>query len=126
MPKGFFPYFSEGMIHINSSLAYQKENGRVYYFNGHHMPVFSHDEEDVQSFKMIMSQFCVNGNAKQAEVNRTFGIPPITMKRAVKTFREQGPSGFFKVKKKKNQEYLLLTCLAKYKIFSTQEIRQIL
>jgi hypothetical protein len=44
---------------------------------------------------MIMSQFYVNGIAKQSEIVRTFGMPPIAIKRAVKLFREQGPSGFF-------------------------------
>lgn len=83
------------MIHINNNLAYKNEEGTIYYFNGHLLPVFSHAENDVKSFKMIISQFCVNGNATQAEIIRAFGIPPISMKRAVKTFRTKGPGGFF-------------------------------
>lgn len=91
----FLPFFAPGVVHINSNLTYKKENGSVYYFYGHAMPVFSHAESDLQSFKMIISQFCVLGNATQAEMIRAFGLPPITMKRGVKTFREKGPSGFF-------------------------------
>lgn len=94
-PQMFIPIFATGTVHINPYLAYQKEDGRVYYFNGHAMPVFSHAENDVKSFKMIVSQFCVHGNATQAEIIRAFGIPSITMKRAVKTFRTRGPEGFF-------------------------------
>ena len=83
----FIPIFATGTVQINANLAYQKEDGRVYYFNGHSMPVFSHSADDIKSFKMIVSQFCVNGNATQAEMIRAFGIPSITIKRAVKTFR---------------------------------------
>ncbi len=95
MPQLVLPIFAQGVIHINSGLAYKKENGRIYYFNGDEMPVFSHDETDVRSFRMITSQFYVNGNATQAEIIRTFGIPAISMKRAVKIFRTHGPAGFF-------------------------------
>jgi hypothetical protein len=95
MPQLVIPIFAEGVVHINSGLAYKKENGRVYYFNGDEMPLFSHDETDVRSFKMITSQFYVNGNATQAQIVKAFGIPPISMKRAVKLFRTHGPSGFY-------------------------------
>ncbi len=95
MPEAFIPIFCEGVTHINANLAYKKENGRIYYFNGHEMPVFSHDESDRNSFRMIISQFYVNGNATQSEIIKTFGIPQINIKRAVKTFRERGPAGFF-------------------------------
>lgn len=95
MPQIVMPIFAEGMIDINSSLAYQKKEGRVYYFNGHEMPVFTHEETDIQSFRMITSQFYVNGNATQAEIVKAFGIPAVSMKRAVKLFRKHGSSGFY-------------------------------
>jgi len=95
MPQAFIPIFAEAVVHINANLAYKKEGGRIYYFNGQEMPVFSHDEIDQRSFKMIISQFYVNGNATQSELIKTFGLPSITMKRAVKLFRERGPSGFY-------------------------------
>ena len=106
-PQMFIPIFATGTVHINANLAYQKEEGRVYYFNGHSMPVFSHAEDDIKSFKMIISQFCVNGNATQAEMIRAFGIPSITIKRAVKTFRTYGPSGFFTSKQPKRKPRVL-------------------
>jgi len=107
-PQTFIPIFATGTVQINSNLAYQKENGRVYYFNGHAMPVFSHAEDDVKTFKMIVSQFCVNGNATQAEIIRTFGIPSITMKRSVKIFRTEGAGGFF-IKKSPKRKPRVLT-----------------
>lgn len=106
-PQTFIPVFAMGTVEINPNLAYQKENGRVYYFNGHAMPVFSHSEEDVRSFKMIVSQFCVNGNATQAQIIRAFGIPSITMKRSVKIFRTEGAGGFFVSKSPKRKPRVL-------------------
>ena len=121
-PQTFIPIFSIGAVQINSNLAYQKENGRVYYFNGHAMPVFSHAEDDVKSFKMIVSQFCVNGNATQAEIIRTFGIPSISMKRAVKTFRDRGPEGFFvRISPKRKPRVLTSEVLAKVQSLLDQD-----
>jgi putative addiction module killer protein len=58
-------FFSAGVTHITPELAFEKRNGRVTYFSGL-MPVFSHDEDDLKTFRMITSQFCANGNAQNA------------------------------------------------------------
>jgi len=94
MPQMQLPVFAAGVTHITRELAFMKEDGRVTYFNGS-MPVFVHDEQDIRTFRMIVSQFCVNGNAKQSEIARAFGITLINVKRAVKLYREQGPKGFY-------------------------------
>ena len=98
MPQMQFPFFPEGVTHITPYLAFSKQDGRVTYFNGN-MPVFIHDEDDMDSFRMITAQFCVNGNAKQMEIVRAFGISKISMKRAVKRYREAGPKGFYQKRK---------------------------
>ncbi len=98
MPQMQLPIFPDGATNITSELAVKKEDGRVVYFNGH-MPVFIHDENDLASFRMITSQFCVNGNARQADIIRVFGVPGITVKRAVRLYREKGPRGFFEPRK---------------------------
>jgi hypothetical protein len=36
----------------------------------------------VASFHMITAQFCVNGDAKQADIVRAFGVTKISLKRA--------------------------------------------
>jgi len=95
MPQIQLPIFPEGTTHITSELAFRREKDEVVYFNGM-MPVFTHDANDIKTFKMITSQFCVNGHVKQADIARTFGIPAITVKRAVKKYREEGISGFYK------------------------------
>lgn len=94
MPQMQLPFFPEGVTYINSKLAFQKKDGQIVYINGH-MPIFTHDEDDIQTFRMITAQFCVQGTTKQIEIVKAFGIPKITVKRAVKRFRKKGPAGFF-------------------------------
>jgi hypothetical protein len=88
------PIFPAGVSHITPELAFKTEDGMVTYFNAT-MPVFQHSESDLQSFKMIVSQFYVMGVVKQSELVRAFGVNELLIKRAVKTFREHGPQGFF-------------------------------
>lgn len=94
MPQMHLPLFPDGVEHITSELAFEKRDGQVTYFNGH-MPVFIHAEEDTATFRMITAQFCINGNAKQADISRAFGITLISVKRAVKRYRQRGPAGFY-------------------------------
>jgi len=105
MPQMQLPIFPVGVTHITASLAFRKQDGRVTYFNGS-MPVFVHDEEDHASFQMITAQFCVNGNAKQMDIVRAFGVSKISLKRAVKRYREQGPRGFYTPRKRRGPAVL--------------------
>ncbi len=95
MPQLQLPFFPEGVTHITDELAFMKQDGKVTYLNGH-MPVFVHDEDDIQTFRMITAQFCVNGNAKQMDIVRAFGVTAISVKRAVKCYRQYGPAGFYR------------------------------
>ena len=94
MPQMHLPLFPDGVEHITPELAFEKKDGQVTYFNGH-MPVFVHAEHDVRTFRLITAQFCINGNAKQADIARAFGVTLISVKRAVKCYREQGAEGFY-------------------------------
>ena len=84
MPQIQLPVFPADCVDITAELAFKNEGGKITYFNGC-MPVFSHDEHDVQAFRMITSQFYVNGNATQAFIARAFGVTLVSVKRAVKT-----------------------------------------
>ena len=75
MPQLQLPMFPVGVTHITALLAFIKEEGNITYFNGS-LPVFSHLEEDIQSFRMITAQFCVNGHTQQMEIVRAFGVTP--------------------------------------------------
>ena len=94
MPQMQLPLFPDGVEHITSELAFEKKDGQVTYFNGN-MPVFIHAENDIRTFRMITAQFCINGNAKQADISRAFGVTLISVKRAVKRYREKGVAGFY-------------------------------
>jgi len=94
MPQFHLPIFPNGVTQITEELAFWKKDGAVTYFNGH-LPVFSHAESDLATFRMITSQFCVNGRAKQSDIIRAFGVTSISVKRSVKIYREKGPKGFY-------------------------------
>lgn len=111
MPQTLLPFFPEGVTHITPLLAFRKEDGWVTYFNAS-MPVFRHEESDVESFRMITAQFCVTGSAKQAQISRAFGVTKISLKRAVKRYRELGPKGFYATRKRRGPAVLTPSVLA--------------
>jgi len=94
MPQLHFPFFPSGSSLINDNIAFQKRDGKIYYFQTN-LPIFVHDENDVNTFRFITSQLHVNGVVTQAEIVKAFGVSPISVKRAVKLFREKGPIGFY-------------------------------
>jgi transposase len=112
MPQLHFPLFPEGVTHINALIAFENRDGIVTYFNGH-MVVFSHEESDIKTFRMITAQFCVQGVARQVEIQKAFGIPAVTVKRAVKRYREHGPKGFYQPRKMRGPAVLTEDVLAK-------------
>lgn len=92
------PIFPAGATAVTPDLSFEKRAGRVTYFYGT-LPVFSHAESDLASFRMITAQFYMNGHVKQMDIVRAFGVSEISVKRAVKRFREAGPEGFYTEKK---------------------------
>ena len=106
MPQLQLPVFPAGATEINRDVAVQKEGDRVYYLHGH-LPAFQHEEKDLASFRMYTSQLIDTGMVKQKDIVRTFGVPPITVKRMVKVYREQGPKGFFQPKERKRSGRVL-------------------
>jgi predicted transcriptional regulator len=97
--------FPEGSILITHDLAVEKRAGRVTYFYGT-LPVFTHDENDDASFQMITAQFYNNGYVKQMDIVRAFGVTPISVKRAVKRYNEQGVQGFYTEKNRRGAAVL--------------------
>ena len=106
MPQLQLPMFPAGVTEITPQLAFKKEDGRVVYFNGH-MPIAIHDEKDLPSFRMVTSQFYVMGLVTQSDLTRVFGVTPISVKRAVKKFREHGPGGFYAERRVRGAAVLL-------------------
>ncbi len=97
------PFFPEEITMITHYLGVKKEAGTVYYFNGA-MPIFQHDGKDLDSFRYITSQSAINGNCKQMDIVRCFGVSAISVKRWVKRYRESEGLGDFVSKKKAPQQ----------------------
>jgi len=95
MGQMVLPIFSPGVKEITSLLGYENRDGCIYYFLGQ-VPLFSHDVDDIQSFRYITSQLHISGHVTQRQIINAFGVPPITVKRSVKKLREEGISGFGK------------------------------
>jgi hypothetical protein len=94
MRQVVLPIFGRGVNLISEQLGFEERDGKVTYFNGV-MPVFCHAKDDLQSFRMITSQFCTNGNCTQQQVKKAFGVPLSTIKRYCTLYRKQGPKGFY-------------------------------
>jgi hypothetical protein len=43
------------VTHITVKIAFQRDAGKGYYFNGH-LPVFVHEKRDLATFRMFTSQ----------------------------------------------------------------------
>ena len=98
MPQLQLPIFPQGVTEITPSLAFGREDERVTYYYGT-LLVFSHQEDDLATFRMITSQFIEAGHVTQAQIARAFGIALVTVKRSVKRYREAGVRGFYAERK---------------------------
>src|SRR4030095_5832557 len=94
MPQIQLPVFPAGCEQINAHLAVERRDNHITYFNGH-LPVFTHQADDLQSFRLFTTQLIVNGSATQAEIVEAFGVPSITVKRYVKKYRLGGAKAIF-------------------------------
>jgi len=95
---------------INANLGFVTKDKTVTYIYGS-LPIFSHDVDDMKTFRMISSQLYVNGSASQAEICRAFGVSRISVKRSVKLYREKGVAGFFEKRKCRGPAVLTPTVL---------------
>ncbi|MCK5711291.1 MAG: helix-turn-helix domain-containing protein [Hyphomicrobiaceae bacterium] len=106
MPQGILPLFADDATPINGLISFQRKHGMVYYFHGC-LPLFSHPQDDKASFRMFTSQLYIDGNCKQSEIVKAFGVTSISVKRAVKKYREGGPAAFFQSPHTRRQPRIL-------------------
>jgi hypothetical protein len=95
MPQLQLPIFPEGVTQLTLQIAFERVNGWITYIHGL-QPVFRHEEQDVASFRLFTSQLIVQGVVQQSDIVKVFGVPRITVMRAVKLYRAEGPKGFFR------------------------------
>jgi transposase-like protein len=106
MPQMQLPIFYEGVNLITNDVGYERKQDTVVYYCGT-MPVFSHAVDDLDCFRMIVSQLYVNGTVRQANLARAFPIQPLALKRWVKRYRAEGPRAFFQSRKTGSQPRVL-------------------
>jgi len=116
MPQMLLPIFPPEATEINNLLGFARKGETIYYFNGQ-MPIFSHHQDDLKSFRLITSQLVVNGNATQMEIVRAFGISKISVKRYVKLYRNEGAEGFFKPRKGRSASVLTPEVISRIQSF---------
>ena len=93
------PLFPVEATLINNLVGVQKKENTVYYFNVP-MPIFVHDQSDIDSFRYISSQLIVNGVCKHKEIVNCFGLSDISVNRWVKRYKESKELANFVSKKK--------------------------
>lgn len=89
------PLFKEFLTLINSCLGYEKREGWVYYFHSG-MPIYSHSENNIKSFRYITSNFVLQGLCTRREIADAFNVSYQSVKEHVKKLKELGEEGFFK------------------------------
>jgi hypothetical protein len=126
MPQMKLPFFPDDVVELSPDLAVRKHDGQITYFNGS-MPVFTHEENDIQSFQMITSQFCCSGVVKQADIARAFGVTDLSVMRAVKRYRELGVAGFYAKRKTRGAGVLTTGVLdqAQELLYSGRELPEV-
>ena len=104
------PLFPAGNTIVTRDLSFEQREGKISYFYGL-LPIFSHDKDDVATFRMITSQFYVNGYVKQSEIVNAFGVTKISVKRSVALYRIKGVKGFYEPRKTRGAVVLTPTVL---------------
>jgi len=62
-------------------------------------PVFSHAEDDRKTFRMFSAQLVYQGQCKQSEIVRTFGVSRNSVNRSLNKYQEGGANAFFAPRK---------------------------
>ncbi len=94
MPQTLLPLIPDGASHINKVISVICEDGEWTYFLGI-QPVFSHPQDDRRSFQMFTAQLVCQGNCRQVEIIRTFGVSKSSVLRSVQKYREEGIHAFY-------------------------------
>ena len=94
MSQLHLPSFPSGTTDITPLLSFSRTDETVTYFH-YGLPIYTHDKADRAAFRQVAAQLHVICGVSQADLARTFGVPAITIKRAVKVLRETGTKGFF-------------------------------
>jgi hypothetical protein len=105
MPQLQLPIFPAGSQCITAEIAVERRDKHVVYIYGS-LPIFQHQEGDLQSFRLFTSQLIEMGAARQVDIVNAFGVPLPTVKRYLKLLRDGGPQAFFEKPKRRSAAVL--------------------
>jgi len=94
MPQALLPLIPPGATQLSDRISVVRQNDQWKYFCGV-QPVFQHDQEDRQSFRMFTAQLCCQGACTQAQIMRTFGVSKNSVLRSVAKYLKEGIDGFY-------------------------------
>jgi hypothetical protein len=89
------PLIPDGATPVNDLVSVVKEEEQWTWFYGAR-PVFGHAQHDRASFRMFSAQLVCQGACRQVEIIKAFGVSPISVKRSVKQYREEGVESFYR------------------------------
>jgi transposase len=105
MPQLQLPIFPAGARRLTEEIAVECQDRRVVYIYGS-LPVFQHEEGDLQSFRLFTSQLIDSGAARQVDIVNAFGVPLPTVKRYLKLLRDHGSKAFYGEPKRRSASVL--------------------
>ena len=92
--QGNLPLIPGGATAINRDVnVFRDETVWTYYV--HMLPVYSHDAEDHQHFRLTIAQLLDAGACRPCEIVNTFGVTKNKVMRARRQLRDRGVASFF-------------------------------
>lgn len=88
------PQYHDVPIVVSDCVSVVRRDGVVWWFH-QGMPMGSHADTDVASFRHQSSMLCDNGACRLVEIERAFGVSAISVKRALKQYRAGGARSFY-------------------------------
>ena len=110
--QALLPLLPSGATPITDTLSVMNSGQTWTYYSGC-SPIFSHAQDDNRSFKLITSQLICLRSCRLVDITKAFGVAVITVKRAVKKFREGGTAAFFQPRKGRGGSVFTATILTK-------------
>jgi len=96
--QAILPLIPNGATPISDTISVFSENDRCTYFCGIN-PIYSHDVNDINSFKLFTSTLVNEGACKKSDIVNCLGVALSSVKRSLKKLRMHGASSFFERRK---------------------------
>lgn len=92
------PRYPSEPLHVSDAVSVVQRDGVVWWFH-QGMPLGSHASSDMAGFRHQSSLLCDGGACQLVEIERAFGVSAISVKRALKQYRQGGARSFYERKR---------------------------